>query len=169
MTTAPANRSRGGTPFSSSSTRTESPGQRLVLRRGPVPLVSCDLAIAAEEAVFGISEVNWGVTPGNLVTRALAETIPTRDAMYYIMTGERFDGRRASGMRLVNEAVPAAQLRDRTLALARRLTTLSQWVVRGAKLGFRNARLMPWDAAEDFRYASTTRRSSSTATRGSRA
>ena len=77
-----------------------------------VPLVSCDLAIASEDATFGLSEVNWGVTPGNLVTRALAETIPTRDAMYYIMTGEHFDGRRAAEMRLVNEAVPADQLRD---------------------------------------------------------
>ena len=80
-----------------------------------VPLVSCDLAIAAEDATFGLSEVNWGVTPGNLVTRALAETIPTRDAMYYIMTGEQFDGRRAYEMRLVNEAVPADQLRERTI------------------------------------------------------
>ncbi|MCY1159487.1 MAG: enoyl-CoA hydratase/aldolase, partial [Citricoccus sp.] len=79
-----------------------------------VPLVSCDLAIAAEDATFGLSEVNWGVTPGNLVTRALAETIPTRDAMYYIMTGDHFDGRRAAEMRLVNEAVPADQLTERT-------------------------------------------------------
>ncbi|WP_018763884.1 enoyl-CoA hydratase-related protein [Arthrobacter sp. 135MFCol5.1] len=87
------------------------------------------------------------------MTRALAETIPTRDAMYYIVTGEQFDGRRASDMRLVNEAVPADQLRERTLALAKQLTSLSQWVVRGAKMGFRHSRLMPWEAAEDFLYA----------------
>jgi trans-feruloyl-CoA hydratase/vanillin synthase len=118
-----------------------------------VPLVSCDLAIAAEDATFGLSEVNWGVTPGNLVTRALAETIPTRDAMYYIMTGEQFDGRRASQMRLVNEAVPADQLRERTIALAKQLTSLSQWVVRGTKMGFRHSRLMSWETAEDFLYA----------------
>ncbi len=118
-----------------------------------VPLVSCDLAIAAEEATFGLSEVNWGVTPGNLVTRALAETIPARDAMYFVMTGQHFDGRRASEMRLVNEAVPADQLRERTTALARQLTKLSPWVVRGAKMGVRHSRLMPWEAAEDYLYA----------------
>ena len=28
------------------------------------PLVSCDLAIAAEEATFGLSEINWGIIPG---------------------------------------------------------------------------------------------------------
>jgi trans-feruloyl-CoA hydratase/vanillin synthase len=118
-----------------------------------VPLVSCDLAIAAEDATFGLSEVNWGVTPGNLVTRALAETIPTRDAMYYIMTGDHFDGRKAEQMRLVNEAVPADKLRDRTIELAKKLTSLSQSVVRGAKMGFRHSRLMSWEVAEDFLYA----------------
>lgn len=118
-----------------------------------VPLVCCDLAIAAEDAVFGLSEVNWGITPGNLVTRALAETIPARDAMYYVMTGEHFDGRRAAQLRLVNEAVPADQLRERTSALARRLISLNPWVVRGAKMGVRHSRLMPWDVAEDFLYA----------------
>ncbi len=34
-----------------------------------VPLVSCDQTIAAEDATFGLFEVNWGVTPDNLVTR----------------------------------------------------------------------------------------------------
>jgi len=29
------------------------------------PLVACDLAIAAETAVFGLSEINWGIPPGN--------------------------------------------------------------------------------------------------------
>ena len=117
-----------------------------------VPLVSCDLAIAADDAVFGLSEVNWGVTPGNLVTRALAETIPTRDAMFYIMTGQHFDGRRASEMRLVNESVPADKLRERTIEIAQQLNSLSQWVVRGAKIGFRHSRLMSWEAAEDYLY-----------------
>lgn len=118
-----------------------------------IPLVSCDLAIASVDAQFGISEVNWGVTPGNLVIRALAEVIPTRDAMYYIMTGATFDGRKAAEMRLVNEAVPAEELRARTSELAKQLTALSQWVLRGTKTGFRHARLMSWEAAEDFLYA----------------
>lgn len=118
-----------------------------------VPLVSCDLAIASEDATFGLSEVNWGITPGNLVTRALAETIPTRDAMFYIMTGQHFNGKRAAEMRLVNEAVPVEQLRARTIELALQLTSLSQWVVRGAKIGFRHSRLMSWEAAEDYLYA----------------
>lgn len=117
------------------------------------PLVCCDLAIAAETAVFGLSEVNWGIPPGGLVSRALAETVPTRDALWYIMTGETFDGRRAAEMRLVNEAVPNEQLRERTEAVARKLAAVNPRVLRAAKVGFKKARLMSWDEAEEYLYA----------------
>ncbi|HET6966341.1 MAG TPA: p-hydroxycinnamoyl CoA hydratase/lyase [Acidimicrobiales bacterium] len=117
------------------------------------PLVCCDLAIAAETAVFGLSEVNWGIPPGGLVSRALAETVPTRDALWYIMTGETFDGKRAAEMRLVNEAVPQEQLRDRTAAVARKLAAVNPRVLRAAKVGFKKARLMSWDEAEEYLYA----------------
>ncbi|GAA4055140.1 hypothetical protein GCM10023063_49600 [Arthrobacter methylotrophus] len=56
------------------------------------PLVACDLAIAADEATFGLSEINWGIPPGNLVSKAMADTVGHRQALYYIMTGETFTG-----------------------------------------------------------------------------
>ena len=61
-----------------------------------MPLVCCDLAIAADEAKFGLSEINWGILPGGNVTRAVAEVMSYRDGLYYIMTGELFDGRKAA-------------------------------------------------------------------------
>lgn len=117
------------------------------------PLVCCDLAIAAENAVFGLSEVNWGIPPGGLVSRALAETVSSRDALWFIMTGETFDGRRAAEMRLVNEAVEAERLRERTVEVAQKLAALSTHVLHGAKVGYKKARLMSWDEAEDYLYA----------------
>ena len=45
------------------------------------PLVACDLAIAADDATFGLSEINWGILPGSVVNRALAETVGSRDAL----------------------------------------------------------------------------------------
>ena len=117
------------------------------------PLVCCDLAIASETATFGLSEVNWGIPPGGLVSRALAETVPTRDALWFIMTGESFDGVRAAQMRLVNEAVPADVLRARTVEIASKLAGLNQRVLHAAKVGFKKARLMSWDEAEDYLYA----------------
>src|SRR2546423_2717430 len=109
------------------------------------PLVACDLAIAADEAVFGLSEINWGIPPGGVVSRALAETIGSRDALYYIMTGETFDGRPAAEMGLVHEAVPLTELKAAVTALADNLQEHNPVVLQGAQQGFRDSRLMPWD------------------------
>ena len=117
------------------------------------PLVGCDLAIAAEDAVFGLSEINWGIPPGSVVSRALAETIGHRDALWYIMTGDTFDGTRAAEMGLVNRAVPRDQLRTEVTRLAGTLKEKNPVVLRAAKVGFRMARDMPWEPASDYLYA----------------
>ncbi len=117
------------------------------------PLVGCDLAIADEEAQFGLSEVNWGIPPGSVVTKALAATVPQRDALYFIMTGEPFTGAQAAQMRLVNEAVPADRLRGRTRELAWRLTELNPVVLHAAKVGYRYSAEMSWAQSEDYLYA----------------
>jgi feruloyl-CoA hydratase/lyase len=117
------------------------------------PLVACDLAIASESAVFGVSEINWGIPPGNLVSKALADTIGQRKALEYIMTGETFTGLEAAEMGLVNRAVPLAQLRDETLALARKLAAKNPVVLRAAKHGFKRCRELTWEQSEDYLYA----------------
>jgi trans-feruloyl-CoA hydratase/vanillin synthase len=117
------------------------------------PMIACDLAIAADEATFGLSEINWGIPPGGNVSRALAETVGTRDAMLYIMTGRTFDGQRAAQMGLVNESVPRAELRATVSTLADELKSKNPVVLRAAKLGFRHCLEMSWDASEDYLYA----------------
>lgn len=120
---------------------------------GFTPLVACDLAIAAEEAVFGLSEINWGILPAGNVTKAVTEVMGHRDAMYYVMTGEPFDGRTAADKGVVNEAVPRAALRERTRALARTLLAKNQTVLRGAKIAVKRCRSMDWDTSADYLYA----------------
>jgi trans-feruloyl-CoA hydratase/vanillin synthase len=117
------------------------------------PLVACDLAIAAEDAVFGLSEVNWGIPPGSVVSRSLAEMIPARDAIYYIMTGRTFTGVQAAEMRLVNEAVPSEKLRECTVELAKHVASMNRTVLEGAKTGFKRARSMDWETSEEYLYA----------------
>jgi trans-feruloyl-CoA hydratase/vanillin synthase len=114
------------------------------------PLVSCDLAIAAEEATFGLSEINWGIIPAGVVTKAVAQVMSQRDALYYIMTGETFDGRKAAAMNLVNEAVPLKDLRGRTKALAETLMGKNPTVLRAAKVAYRRVRDMSYDDANDY-------------------
>jgi len=117
------------------------------------PLVACDLAIAADTAVFGLSEINWGIPPGNLVSKALADTIGHRKALEYIMTGDTFTGAQAAEMGLVNKAVPLDQLRSETIALARRLIDKNPVVLRAAKHGFKRCRELTWEQSEDYLYA----------------
>jgi feruloyl-CoA hydratase/lyase len=114
------------------------------------PLISCDLAIAAEEATFGLSEINWGIIPAGVVTKAVAQVMSQRDALYYIMTGETFDGRKAAAMGLVNEAVPLTDLRARTSQLAQSLMGKNPTVLRAAKIAYRRVRDMSYDDANDY-------------------
>jgi feruloyl-CoA hydratase/lyase len=117
------------------------------------PLVACDLAIAAETATFGLSEINWGIPPGNLVSKALADTVGHRKALEYIMTGETFTGRQAAEMGLVNRAVPLEKLREETVALARKLAEKNPVALRAAKRGFKRCRELTWEQSEDYLYA----------------
>lgn len=117
------------------------------------PLVACDLALAAETAVFGLSEINWGIPPGNLVSKALADTVGQRKALEYIMTGETFTGKQAAEMGLVNRAVAGEKLREETRALARRLQDKNPVALRAAKHGFRRCRELTWEQNEDYLYA----------------
>jgi feruloyl-CoA hydratase/lyase len=117
------------------------------------PLVACDLAIAADEATFGLSEINWGIPPGSVVSKALSDTVGSRAGLLYVMTGRTFDGQKAAEMGLVNASVPRAQLRGEVETLARELLAKNPVVLRAAKLGYKHARTMSWDQAEDYLYA----------------
>jgi trans-feruloyl-CoA hydratase/vanillin synthase len=117
------------------------------------PLVACDLAIAADEATFGLSEVNWGIIPAGNVTKATSETLGLRNALFYAMTGESFKGKRAVEIGLVNESVPRKKLRKRTEEVARLLLTKNQVVLRGIKIAMKRMRYMDWDASADYLYA----------------
>lgn len=117
------------------------------------PLVACDLAICADEATFGLSEINWGIPPGNLVSKAMADTVGHRQSLYYIMTGKTFDGQKAEQMGLVNKSVPLAQLRDEVVLLAQDLLDKNPVVLRAAKNGFKRCRELTWEQSEDYLYA----------------
>src|SRR5712671_478941 len=82
------------------------------------PVCACDFAIAANEATFGLSEVNWGILPGGIVAWNVTQLMNYRDALYYACTGDTFNGAEAAKMGLVNFSVPRAELRAATVKLA---------------------------------------------------
>jgi len=117
------------------------------------PVCACDLALASEDATFALSEINWGILPAGNVTKGTIETIGYRNALYYTMTGETFDGRKAAEMGLVNKAVPASELRAKTRELAVTLLEKNQTVLRGAKLAMKRTKYMDWEVSADYLYA----------------
>lgn len=81
----------------------------------------CDIALAAEEATFGLTEINFKHFPGAMLAKNLTETLRGRELLYYAMTGERFNGKRAAEIGLVTKAVPRAELDGAVGALAQTL------------------------------------------------
>ncbi len=114
------------------------------------PLFACDLAIAAEEATFGLSEINWGILPGGGATKVAIELMSYRDAMYHALTGEPIDGKKAAAWKLVNEAVPLAQLESRVIALAEVLLKKNPVTIKAAKDAVRRVKEMTYENAEDY-------------------
>jgi feruloyl-CoA hydratase/lyase len=108
---------------------------------------ACDFAIAADEASFGLSEVNWGAIPGGMVSKVIGAQMSFRDALYYAMTGERFDGKKAAEMRWVNFSVPRADLETRTNELADKLAKMDAAALRSTKEAFKIVQEMPFDVA----------------------
>lgn len=123
---------------------------------GFVPLIACDIAIAAEEATFGLSEVNWGSIPGGLVSRVMAEALGLRQALFYAMTGRPFDGRKAAEIGLVTYAVPRAQLREETIKLAKELAAKSQATLVATKQAYKICKTMDFMQAADYLDAKLT-------------
>ncbi|MCJ9673356.1 MULTISPECIES: p-hydroxycinnamoyl CoA hydratase/lyase [unclassified Neorhizobium] len=114
------------------------------------PLICCDLALASEDAVFGLSEINWGVIPGGVVSKAISTLMNDRKAMYYVMTGEKFGGKMAEQLGLVNEAVPADKLRERTVEIARVLLEKNPTVLRQARMAYKYVREMTWEESAEY-------------------
>jgi methylglutaconyl-CoA hydratase len=73
----------------------------------------CDIAIAADDAVFGFTEVKLGIVPAVISPFVLAKIGPSA-ARELFVTGARFPAPRAYKMDLVHAVVPASEL-DETI------------------------------------------------------
>jgi trans-feruloyl-CoA hydratase/vanillin synthase len=114
------------------------------------PLFACDLAFAAEEAKFGLSEINWGILPGGGATKVAVELMSFRKAMYHAMTGEPIDGKTAAQWGLVNEAVPLEGLKARVNEVANVLLKKNPVALKATKDAVRRVSEMTYENAEDY-------------------
>ena len=114
------------------------------------PLFACDIAIAAEDAQFGLSEINWGILPGGGASKVAQELMPFRKAMYHAMMGENLTGKQAEEQGLITEAVPADQLLERVTAIAEALKKKDGHALRATKWTMRRMADMTYDNALDY-------------------
>jgi trans-feruloyl-CoA hydratase/vanillin synthase len=114
------------------------------------PLFACDLAYCADEAQFGLSEINWGILPGGGATKVAVELMPMRKAMYHALLGENLTGKQAESAGLVNESVPGGQLHARVTEVAGKLLKKNLETLKATKDAVRRVREMTYDNAEDY-------------------
>ncbi|MDN5857865.1 MAG: enoyl-CoA hydratase-related protein [Pseudonocardia sp.] len=108
----------------------------------------CDLVVAAEHALFAVSEVKVG--RGSPWAAPLSWLVPPRLAMEILLTGDPIDARRAEALGLVNHVVPAADLREHVQNLGLRIAKNAPLSVRAAKRTAYLSRPDVWERAEEI-------------------
>ncbi|MEA2974574.1 MAG: feruloyl-CoA hydratase/lyase [Alphaproteobacteria bacterium] len=111
---------------------------------------ACDFAFAADEALFGLSEINWGILPGGIVAWNVTQMLNFRNALYYAMTGDTFDGKKAQEIGFVNFSVPGSELTSATTTFAKKLMEKSPAAMRYTKECIRSVRFMNEPQAADY-------------------
>lgn len=113
----------------------------------------CDLAIAADDARIGLSEINFKIFPGGAVSKSLANLMRPRDALFYGLTGRPFDGVEAARIGFVNYSLPKAELKPHVMDLAAEIADKDGEALRATKDGFRMSLEMSWEASMDYTLA----------------
>jgi enoyl-CoA hydratase len=115
--------------------------------------MACDIRIASDQARIGQPEINLGLIPGGGGTQRLPRLVGEGRAMKMIYTGKMISGEEAGHIGLVDEVVPADELRERTLEIARTIGSKSPIALKAAKESILAARRMPMDQGLQFERA----------------
>jgi enoyl-CoA hydratase len=108
--------------------------------------MSCDIIIAAEDAVFGQPEINLGVMPGAGGTQRLTRAVGKARAMDLVLTGRTITAAEADRMGLVSRVVASDDTIDEALELARRIGGQAPVAVLAAKEAIKQADELPLSA-----------------------
>ena len=96
-------------------------------------VTACDIAIAADDVHFGLSEVNFGHFPGGEVTIVLTENLQPKHGLYYALTGKTLTAKEAERIGLITKAVPRAELDTEVAEVAKSLLEKDPSALRAVK------------------------------------
>ena len=114
-------------------------------------VASCDLAVAADDTRFATPGVNIGLFCSTPMV-ALSRNVSRKAAMEMLLTGDMVSAQHAQAIGLINRTVPAAELHDAAMGLARQIAAKSPLTVAVGKEAFYRQLEMDLDAA--YAYAS---------------
>jgi enoyl-CoA hydratase len=98
-------------------------------------MLGCDIRVASDTAKLSIPEVKFGLSPDMGGTVRLTKLVGTGQAKRLIMTCEEISAQEALNIGLVEKVVPADQLRDYTIGLAKRMSYFPPSSIAFAKKG----------------------------------
>lgn len=107
--------------------------------------MACDIRLAADTAKLGQPEVNLGIIPGGGGTQRLPRLVGAGTAYKLLFTGELVGAAEALRIGLVDEVVPAADLRARAMALAESIAQKSPVALQLIKEAVRASLRVPLD------------------------
>jgi len=108
-------------------------------------MLACDLRIASENAVFGLTEVSWGIIPAAGGTQRLPRSIPLAKAMELILTARRISAQEALDIGLINKVVPQAELMNEVERWIATLLERGPLALRAAKQAILQGLYMTFD------------------------
>jgi enoyl-CoA hydratase len=104
-----------------------------VVGRGLEVALTCDLRIAADDALLSLPEVNLGMIPASGGTQRLPRLIGEARALHLVLTAERLDAATALTWGLVTRMVPGGELAAAAQALGERLAGAAPLALRYAR------------------------------------
>lgn len=119
------------------------------MRNAPVPIIAAvqgraagvgcalaglaDIAVAAEDAVFTIPEMDHDIPP-TLVMTALVDRMPRNHLARMVITRDAIDGKTAQALGIVTIVTPAAKLSDELARVRAKTASASAQTVRAVKM-----------------------------------
>ncbi|PLC52029.1 enoyl-CoA hydratase [Pollutimonas nitritireducens] len=107
-------------------------------------LAMCDMAIAVDDAVFGLPEVKVGVFPMQVLS-VLQRIIPSRALYELCYTGELIDAQEARRLGLLNYVVPSSELDVQLSWLLSRMTDKAPLAIRRGRYAMRRIEAMGFE------------------------
>jgi trans-feruloyl-CoA hydratase/vanillin synthase len=113
-------------------------------------VAGCDIAVASEEALFGLPEVNFGHFPAGDTTAVLTEHLRPKHGLYYALTGKMMSAKDAERIGLISKVVPRAELDAEVTETAKCLAEKSPMALKAVKEAWYYSSYSPPDVAYEI-------------------